>query len=146
MTAYAKPVPVADADSAPFWDGCARGELLLQSCADCGAVRFPAAGVCPHCRATGAEWIAASGRGRVYSWIVVTHPVPKEIYAADVPYVVALVELEEGVRMPTNIVGCDAGEVRADMAVEVAFDEVAPGVVLPRFRPVGGAVAEGKAR
>jgi hypothetical protein len=139
MTGYGKPVPVADADSAPFWDGCARGELLLQRCADCGAIRFPAAGACPHCRATGAEWITASGRARVYSWIVVTHPVPREIYAADVPYVVALVELEEGVRMATNIVGCDAGEVRADMEVEVTFDEVAPGVVLPRFRPRGGA-------
>ena len=138
MTEYGKPVPVADADSAPFWEGCTRGQLLLQRCADCGAIRFPAAGICPHCRATGAEWITASGRARVYSWIVVTHPVPREIYDDDVPYVVALVELEEGVRMATNIVGCDAGEVRAGMEVEVTFDEVAPDVVLPRFRPRGG--------
>ena len=79
--------------------------------------------------------MAASGRGTVFSWIVVVHPVPKEVYRDDVPYVVALVELEEGVRMPTNIIGCDPQAITADMAVEVVFDQVADDLVLPRFRP-----------
>jgi uncharacterized OB-fold protein len=71
----------------------------------------------------------------VFSWIVVNHPVPKDIYGLDVPYVVALVELEEGVRMPTNIVGCDPSAIRADMPVQVAFEDVTAELTLPKFRP-----------
>jgi uncharacterized OB-fold protein len=77
----------------------------------------------------------------VYSWIVVVHPVPKEIYATEVPYVVALVELEEGVRLPTNIVECDPASVKAEMPVEVVFEDVTPEVTLPKFRPCGTARA-----
>jgi uncharacterized OB-fold protein len=76
----------------------------------------------------------ASGRGRVYSWIVVRHPIPADIYASEVPYVVALIELEEGVRMPSNIVECPPGEVTDGMAVHVCFRDV-DGVRLPQFRP-----------
>jgi uncharacterized OB-fold protein len=137
MGDYLKPLPVPDPDSGPFWAGCREHRLLIQRCAGCGAFRYPPGPVCPHCRARGADWVQSAGRGTVYSWIVVTHPVPKEVYAAEVPYVVALVELEEGVRMASNIVGCAPAEVRADMPVEVLFDEVAPGVALPRFRPAG---------
>lgn len=137
MGEYLKPVPAPDPDSAPFWAGCREGRLLLQKCSGCGAFRYPPGPVCPHCRSREAEWVQSAGRGKVYSWIVVTHPVPKEVYAADVPYVVALIELDEGVRIASNIVGCAPAEVRGDMRVEVRFDDVAPGVTLPRFRPAG---------
>ncbi|OGA57629.1 MAG: hypothetical protein A3G81_03895 [Betaproteobacteria bacterium RIFCSPLOWO2_12_FULL_65_14] len=130
-----KPVPVPDADSRPFWDGCREHQLRIERCADCGTARFPPSGMCPHCRSSRREWITASGRGTVFSWIVVRHPVPKEMYAGEVPYVVALVELEEGVRMPTNIVGCEPGAIRAGMPVEVVFEDVSADVTLPRFRP-----------
>ena len=133
--AYDKPVPVPDPDSAPFWEGCRNGRLLIQHCRDCGHNQFPPGNVCSACGAGAIEWIEASGRGRVFSWIVVVHPVPKPVYAGDVPYVVALVELEEGVRMPTNIVGCDSADIVADMPVRVLFDHVSEDVVLPRFRP-----------
>lgn len=139
MGDYLKPVPVPDPDSAPFWAACREHRLVLQKCTACGAVRYPPGPFCPHCRARAAEWIESAGCGRVFSWIVVTHPVPKEVYAGDVPYVVALVELDEGVRMASNVVGCTPAAVHGDMRVEVVFDDVAPGTTLPRFRPAGGA-------
>lgn len=135
MSHLGKPVPAPDVESARFWRGCRDGTLLIQRCGGCGRPRFPPSGMCPHCRSTAHDWMAASGRGTVFSWIVVVHPVPKEVYRDDVPYVVALVELEEGVRMPTNIIGCDPQAITADMAVEVVFDQVADDLVLPRFRP-----------
>ncbi len=135
MTAYQKPVPAPDADSAPFWRGCREHRLLLQQCKGCGKFRFPAAQFCPACRSDAAEWLEASGRGTVYSWIVVVHPVPGDIYRDDVPYAVALVDLEEGVRMPTNIIGCDPRYIRAGMAVTVTFDDVSAELTLPKFRP-----------
>jgi uncharacterized OB-fold protein len=139
MGDYLKPVPAPDPDSAPFWAGCREHRLLLQRCAACGAFRYPPGPVCPHCRARESAWVQSEGRGRVYSWIVVTHPVPKEVYAADVPYVVALIELDEGVRIASNVVGCAPAEVRGDMRVEVRFDDVAPGITLPKFAPAGRA-------
>jgi uncharacterized OB-fold protein len=133
--AYGKPLPVPDPDSQLFWQGCKRHKLLLQRCADCGRYRYPPAPVCAHCRSRAAEWREASGRGRVYSWIVVHHPVPREVYAAEVPYVVALIELEEGVRIASNVVGCAADAVAADMPVSVTFEDVNETISLPKFRP-----------
>lgn len=130
-----KPVPVPDVDSLPFWQGCREHQLLIARCAACGVPRYPPSGMCTQCHSNQVEWLRASGRGKVYSWIVVNHPVPKDIYASDVPYVVALVELEEGVRLATNIIGCDPHTIRPDMAVEVMFDDVAADLTLPKFRP-----------
>ncbi|MCC7273772.1 MAG: OB-fold domain-containing protein [Alphaproteobacteria bacterium] len=138
MTAYGKPLPVPDADSRHFWAGCRSHRLLLQRCRSCGTHRFPAGALCPACRSREADWIESRGRGTVFSWITVRHPVPRDVYAADVPYVVALVDLEEGVRMATNIVGCAPEEVTAGMPVEVAFEDVTAEISLPRFRPAAG--------
>ena len=135
MGTYQKPTPAPDADSAPFWRGCREHRLLLQRCGSCAAFRFPAAAYCPTCGSDVAEWVAASGRGSIYSWIVVVHPVPGDMYRDDVPYAVALVDLEEGVRMPTNIVGCDPQAIEAGMAVTVEFDDVSAVLTLPKFRP-----------
>ncbi len=132
----AKPMPVPDADSRPFWEGCREHRLRIERCAECHTARFPPVGLCPHCGSKHSQWMTASGRGTVFSWIVVRHPVPKDIYAAEVPYVVALVELEEGVRMPTNIVGCAPEAIRAGMTVEVVFHDVSAEITLPRFRPI----------
>ncbi len=133
-----KPVPAIDHLSAPYWEGCREGRLLLQTCTACGTARFPPGPVCTACGSGEAKWIESSGRARVYSWIVVRHPIPAEVYAGDVPYVVALVELEEGVRMPTNIVACAPEAIKADMPLELCFREIAGGVQLPQFRPAGG--------
>jgi len=135
MTPYNKPVPVEDPDSAPFWAGCREQKLLVQHCLECRTPRYPARPYCHQCQSTHYEWRASSGRGSVYSWIVVHHPVPKEIYAGDVPYVVALIDLEEGVRMASNIIGCDPDAISGGMPVEVQFEQVTTAVTLPQFRP-----------
>ncbi len=132
---YAKPLPVLDSETQPFWDACKRGKLVLQRCTACGHVRFPPTRFCAKCRSANHEWIDSKGFGRVFSWIVVRHPVPRDVYAADVPYVVALVALDEGVRIPSNLVGVKPEDVRADMRVRVTFRQVTPEITLPVFEP-----------
>jgi len=131
----AKPKPVVDHLSQPFWQGCREDRLLIQKCEACGTPRFPPGPMCHACGSERSQWSQASGHGRVYSWIVVRHPIPAEIYANDVPYVVALIELDEGVRMPSNIVDCAPETVVAGMLVEVCFRDVGE-VRLPQFRPI----------
>ncbi len=135
MIASARPVPVPDRDSAPFWEGCRCHELLLQRCSGCGALRFPPAPLCELCRAREHLWEPHSGRGEVYSWVIVHHA-PSEAFADAVPYVVALIDLAPGVRMPSNLIGCDPAEIKVGLPVQVTFQEVAPGVTLPLFEPV----------
>ncbi len=133
---YNKPVPVPDADTEPFWSACREGRLRVQCCSECGAKRLPPERFCPKCHGAESEWQDVSGKGKVYSWIVVRHPVPGDVYGADVPYVVALIDLAEGVRMASNIIDCDPDAVTADMAVEVVFEAVTNDITLPKFRPV----------
>jgi len=131
---YDKPLPWKDPESAPFWDACARHELLIPQCASCGTFRFPPTSRCPHCHAPDVNWVRSAGNGRIFSWIVVRHPVPADVFGSSVPYVVAIVELPEGVRMAGNVKGCGVDEITADMPVTVAFCDVAEGVSLPVFQ------------
>ena len=133
-----KPLPQPTAQSQPYWDACASGELRLQRCDACGAWWFPPAERCPECLGTRWTWTPASGRGRVYSFVVY-HRAYHAAFAPDLPYVVALVELEEGPRVISNLVGCAVESVRCDMAVEAVFEQVAEGVHLPKFRSRGTA-------
>jgi uncharacterized protein len=136
---YPKPLPVLDPETRPFWEACRRGRLMLQRCSDCGHVRFPPTRFCARCRSAKCEWIDSKGEGRVFSWIVVRHPVPRDMFAQDVPYVVALIELAEGVRIPSNIVGCAPEDVTAGMLVSVTFRAVTPDITLPLFQPAKAA-------
>lgn len=132
---YGKPLPVVDPETRPFWEACREGRLMLQRCARCGHTRFPPTSFCPKCRSAEHEWVESRGRGRVFSWIVVRHPVPREVYAMEVPYVVALIELDEGVRMASNIVGIAPESVTAGMPVRVVFRRATPEITLPLFEP-----------
>ena len=132
---YEKPLPVLDPESTPFWEATREHKLKIVRCADCGQVRFPPTSFCPNCNSAAHDWIETSGKATVFSWIVVRHPVPKDVYAMDVPYIVALVTLEEGVRMPTNIVGIDPDAVTAYMPLKVQFRDVTPEITLPVFAP-----------
>ena len=132
---YPKPLPVLDPETRPFWEACRQGRLLLQRCAECGHLRFPPTRFCSRCNSAKCDWIESKGEGIVFSWIVVRHPVPRDIYAQDVPYVVALVELAEGVRIPSNIVKCTPEDISAGMPVKVVFRPVTADITLPLFEP-----------
>ncbi|MEP6784493.1 MAG: Zn-ribbon domain-containing OB-fold protein [Sphingomonadales bacterium] len=133
---YNKPLPVPDSESTPFWDGMRDGKLMLQRCASSGEYLFPPVTFCPGSLER-PEWVQASGKGTVFSWIVVRHPVPRDIYADDVPYIVAIIALDEGCRMTGNLIDIAPEDVRADMRVELRFHRVTPEITLPAFRPVG---------
>ncbi len=132
---YPKPLPVLDPETRPFWEACRAGRLMLQRCAGCGHTRFPPTKFCARCNSPEHEWIESRGHGRVFSWIVVRHPVPREVYAGDVPYVVALITLDEGVRIASNIIGIAPEDVKAEMPVRVVFREATPEITLPLFEP-----------
>lgn len=131
---YDKPLPGDNPDTKAFWDGCRQHLLLFQKCGSCGHVRWPPALLCPHCHGREADTIASSGRGTVFSYVIYRET-PHPAFQADLPYVVALVELDEGPRLITNIVGCPCEDVACDMPVAVVWDDVTETVSLPKFRP-----------
>lgn len=126
-------MPKPDKDSAVYWDAARSHKLVLQQCLECQRFRFYPRSVCPHCLSDTFEWREASGRGHIYSFTVI-HRAPTPAFRDRVPYVLALIELQEGVRMMTNIVGCDPDAVRIGESVEVVFDDVTDEVTLPKFR------------
>jgi len=131
---YAKPTPSIDELNRPFWEGCRKGELLLQKCVACGHVRYPIAAYCPQCLSEEARWTPMSGRGVVFSSIVF-HQVYHPAFKNDVPYNVSLIQLEEGPRMFSNVVGVSPQSVKVGEPVEVLFDRVTEDLAIPRFRP-----------
>ena len=131
---YRKPLPRVDEESRGWWEALARHELYFQRCRDCGTKRLYARAVCTSCMSSATGWVRASGRGRVYTFTV-THQNQAPGFREELPYVLALVELDEGPRLMTNVVGCAPDAVRIGMAVEVVFDDVTPEVTLPKFRP-----------
>lgn len=129
-----RPLPELDDASAPFWEAAARHELVLQRCAPCGSLRHPPRPMCPRCRSFEHTWERASGRGRVWSWVV-AHPPVLPAFADKVPYNIAVVELEEGVRMIGNILDCPATQIHEGMEVVVDFEDAGEGMSLPQWRP-----------
>lgn len=117
------PVPVPDHDTKEFWDACGAGELALPSCSNCSHFRWPPGPMCPRCQTLGTKWVLATGEGEVYSWTVVWNP-PGPGLDADLPYVVALVEMPEGPRLVGNILDCLPDDVFAGMRVRTVFEHV----------------------
>lgn len=128
-----RPKPAMSADTSFFWEGARNGELLVQQCSSCKVLRHPPGPGCPSCGSL--EWapLTASGRGTVYSYAVHHYP---EVPGFEYPNVVGLIELEEGTRLISNLVGIAPADVEIGMPVEVFFDEVDDGLTLPLFRPV----------
>lgn len=126
------PLPRPTALSAPHWDGCKEGVLRVQRCTQCDAFTFIPKPVCPQCLAMTLEWVTSTGRGTVYSHTTVHRPQRPEF---EVPYVVAIVELEEGWHMLTNLVDIAPEDVRIGMAVEPEFRKMSEEITLPYFRP-----------
>jgi uncharacterized OB-fold protein len=136
MAEWKKPLPTVSGETRPFWEACRRGELLVQRCATCNVHQFYPRGICANCWGTDVRWIRSTGRGTVWTFTV-THQNRTPGFAEEVPYVLALVELEEGVRMFTNLVECKPEEVKIGMPVEVTFLRATDQVDVPYFRPAG---------
>jgi len=131
----ARPVtPLANFDTKPFWDGCARGELLLQRCGGCGAYRHPPAPICPQCLSAEHAWVPATGRGAIYTFVVVRETRARG-WDQMVPYVPAVIELEEGPRILSNMTNVSPEDVAIGMPVEVTFAELDGTARLPLFQP-----------
>jgi uncharacterized OB-fold protein len=128
-----RPAPIVDAENAFFWEGAADGRLLIQACADCGELRHPPAPLCPRCHSARHEVRAMSGRGRVRSYINVHHP-PNPWF--ELPIAVATIDLDEGVRVMSNVCDVPPEDVRIGMEVEVFFAPTEDGFGVPLFRPV----------
>ena len=133
MNVSTRPKPAENLDTAFFWDGVREDKLLIQECGQCNKLRHPPRPMCPACNSL--EWHTreSSGRGTVHSFVIPHHPVQPGF---EEPYAVALIDLEEGVRIVSNINGIDPGAVTNGLHVEVYFASFDGDVVLPQFRPI----------
>lgn len=134
MSSHPKALPRITPDSAPFWDALRERRLVLPYCRDCGVPHLPPGPVCPTCFSGRLEWRAAGGRGRISSWTVV-HKAWFPSFAADVPYNVVQVELDEGPRLTANVVGVPNHRLAVGLAVEIDYGLQREGITLPQFRP-----------
>jgi uncharacterized OB-fold protein len=134
---YSKPLPVLEGHAGEFYGFCKQGELRFQRCDDCRAWRHVPREMCAQCGSWNWSWARSSGRGEIFTWTVVgraLHPA----YVDAVPYAATVVELEEGVRLLTEIVGIELDGLEIGMPVEVSFEAVTDEVTLPKFRPLAG--------
>jgi uncharacterized protein len=130
-----RPLPEATPETREFWDGARRHELRIQRCRSCGKAYFFPRPFCPHCSSKDVEWFTASGRARLHTYVINHRPPPgfKDV----APYVIAIVELEEGPRMMSNVVGVEPAPeyLPVDMPLEVTWERQSDDITLPLFRP-----------
>ncbi len=132
--ALAAHLPVIDAETEPFWAAAKERKFLFRHCTACGRNHFYPRHYCPHCWSEDCEWRPAAGTGRIYSYTVIHHnDIPP--FSEMLPYIVGLIELDEGVRVTANVVECTPDVVHVGMPVEVIFEHINDAVVLPQFRP-----------
>ena len=132
--AYLKPLPRPSAESQPFWDAAREHRLMLQKCRACGKFWFPPSQRCVHCLSEEHDWTEVKGTGKVFSFVTyqrLYHPG----WDGELPYVVAVIALDEGPRILSTVTGIPADRVACDMPVRVVFDDVTPDVTLPKFAP-----------
>jgi len=127
------PVPVPRPETIHFWEGCKVGEFRLQKCNSCGKIIFYPRAICTECMSQDLSWIKSTGKGQVYTFSIHFRGATP---AFKTPYVVALVDLEEGVRVMTNIINCDVNDVKIGMNVKVTFESLTDEISLPKFEPV----------
>jgi uncharacterized OB-fold protein len=127
-----RPTPVPDRVSLGFWTAAAAGRLCVQRCGSCGHHQYYGRALCVRCAGLDVEWVPVSGRGTVYSFTVIRRNAAPP-WKTQVPYVVAVVEVEEGPRILSNIVGCEPSEVGIGAAVTVDFSQVKNGIAIPVF-------------
>ncbi|MBI2998844.1 MAG: OB-fold domain-containing protein [Deltaproteobacteria bacterium] len=132
-----KPLPEVIPLTQPFWEATAKKHLVIQRCSDCRAWVWCPRPACVECGSERLQWTPVSGRGKIFAFSVIREIVGRSLRAfeGDIPYVAAWVDLEEGPRLTSNIVSCPIEKVKIDMEVEAVFEEAAPGIFLPKFKP-----------
>ncbi|MDA1216353.1 MAG: OB-fold domain-containing protein [Chloroflexi bacterium] len=135
---YKLPLPNSQPESDYYWEKAKAHELWLRKCNECGDAYFYPRDICPNCYSNNVTWIQASGKATLYAYSIVERG-PTPPFRDVVPYIAAVVELEEGPRMPTNLVDVpfDEEHIKVGMALQVTFHDVTDEVTLPKFRPVG---------
>lgn len=129
------PQPIANADSLPYWNAARERKLVIRKCKACGQLHFMPRHLCPFCWSDQLEWVEAKGGGSVHSFSVV-HRASDPAFASKVPYVIALIELDEGPRMMANVLGNDALSVAIGDRVSLTFEDRGDGALLPQFTRV----------
>jgi len=131
---YSKPLPHLDEENRPWWEALQRHELYIQKCRNCGDKRYYPRALCTSCMSSSIEWVKCSGRGKVYTFTA-TYQNQAPGFRESLPYIMAYVELDEGVKMLTNLVDCQPEQVKIGMPVEVVYEDVTKEVTLAKFRP-----------
>lgn len=131
---WLKPVPTVSGETKPFWDAARRDELMIQRCGDCNQYQWYPRGFCSICWSSNIEWVKSAGRGKVWTFTI-TRQNRAPGFKEDLPYVVALVELDEGVKMFTNIINCDPETVKIGMAVKLTWVAPSDDLHIPYFEP-----------
>ena len=136
MADYNKPLPVPDPLTKHYWDSVKAHAMQIQKCGACSTFVFYPRSVCPHCGSRKLHWTAVSGKGKVYGFTI-SYQKNMPAFGADAPYAIAVVELEEGARLMTNLVGIepDPEKIKVGMDVIVQYDDVTDAISLPKFRP-----------
>lgn len=134
---YAKPLPTIDPGTRPFWDAAKDHRLMIPKCRNCGEYHFYPRELCPHCHSDELDWTDVSGRGEIYSFTIARRPAGPA-FADDVPYIIAMIKLDEGPRMLTNLKVDDVETVNIGDAVQVHFEDVTDDITLPKFVAAAG--------
>jgi len=134
MSEYKKPIPVITSETAQYWDSAQKHDLHIQKCCNCNRFYFYPRDNCPFCFSNKVEWTRVTGKGKIYSFTV-SYRYTSEGFRNEIPYNIAIVELEEGIRMMTNIVGCENDDLRIGMPVEIIYEDITDTVTLPKFKP-----------
>ncbi|HMA81894.1 MAG TPA: Zn-ribbon domain-containing OB-fold protein [Candidatus Binatia bacterium] len=132
-----KPLPEITPVNQRFWDGAKAGKLMMQKCGNCGTWVFPPRPVCGDCASEKLEWVPVSGKGKIFCFTIIREVVGTALrgFGPDIPYVTAWVDLDDGPRFCSNVIGCPIEQVRIDMPVEVVFQDSGDGITLPKFKP-----------
>jgi uncharacterized OB-fold protein len=130
----AKPTPVPNADTCPFWDACNEERLIVQTCESCGHIQFYPRALCVKCEGRDLDWRDTKPNGKVHTFTIV-YRAPTPAFKAKAPYVLALIDLDDGFRMMTNIVNCEPESIAIDMPVRIVFED-RDGQRLPQAEPV----------
>lgn len=133
MSEYLKPLPRIDEHNEPHWAGARAGRLMIQTCSDCKVPRYPFSKLCPECHSTNSNWIESSGKGTIWSWCVFYRPYFKG-FEPEMPYNVVLVELDEGPKMYSNLLGVANDQLRIGMRVRAVFEAATDEVTLVKFK------------